>query len=66
MGGEESHPPKHRGSGKGQGAGGQSPQKWETPSLLERAEQGRGMAEKQEWGWVVHGWVGGEIWGEGT
>ena len=46
MGGKESHPPEHGGNGKGQGARGQNPQKWETPSLWERAEQGRAMAER--------------------
>lgn len=51
---------------KGQGAGGQSPHRSRTPSLLEKTEQGRGMAEK---GCRVRvggclAWVGGEIWGK--
>lgn len=50
-------------SGKGQGAGGQSQQKWKTHSLLERAEQGRGMEERSrdtDLGVGVGGaWLGG-------
>ena len=47
MSGWGEEPPKEkRSSRKGQGAEGQSQQKWEIPSLSQSAEQGRGMEER--------------------
>lgn len=71
MGGEKSHPRRREAVEKGKELKGRASRSGRHPPsrrVLSRAGGWRREAATQilEWGWVVHGWVGDEIWGEGT
>ena len=70
MGGEKIHP-SIEAVGKGRELEGRASRSGRLPpSWRELSGAGRWKREAEtqilEWGWVVHGWVGGEILGEGT